>query len=148
MRDTYGMGLVGYGRISTSDQNTTAQRDALTAAGCERIFLDIASGKLARRPKLDAALDFLRPGDTLVITKLDRLGRSVRNLVDLSATLAAREVDLRVLAPGIDMSTTRQADIPHSQCHRRVERDLISGRTRDGLSAARARGRKGDAEPR
>jgi DNA invertase Pin-like site-specific DNA recombinase len=99
--------LVGYGRISTSDQNTDAQRDALTAAGCERIFLDTASGKLARRPKLDAALDFLRPGDTLVITKLDRLGRSVRNLVELSATLAKREVDLRVLNQG--MTPARRA---------------------------------------
>lgn len=143
------MSLVGYGRISTSDQNTDAQRDALTTAGCERIFLDTASGKLARRPKLDDALDFLRPGDTLVITKLDRLGRSVRNLVDLSATLSERRVDLRVLDQGIDTST------PGDKLTFRIlgaiaefERDLISERTRDGLNAARARGRKGGRRPK
>ncbi len=99
------MSLVGYGRISTSGQNTDAQRDVLTDAGYARIFLDTASGKLTRRPKLDAALDFLRPGDTLVITKLDRLGRSVRNLVELAAVLAQRGIDLRVLDQGIDTST-------------------------------------------
>jgi DNA invertase Pin-like site-specific DNA recombinase len=147
--DILGMSSVGYGRISTSDQNTDAQRDALTAAGCERIFLDTASGKLARRPKLDAALDFLRPGDTLVITKLDRLGRSVRNLVDLSATLAERRVDLRVLHQGIDTSTPGGKLTFHILgAIAEFERDLISERTRDGLDAARARGRKGGRRPK
>jgi DNA invertase Pin-like site-specific DNA recombinase len=149
LRDTEGMSLVGYGRISTSDQNTDAQRDALTAAGCERIFLDTASGKLARRPKLDAALDFLRPGDTLVITKLDRLGRSVRNLVDLSATLAERGVDLRVLHQGIDTTTPGGKLTFHILgAIAEFERDLISERTRDGLDAARGRGRKGGRRPK
>ena len=143
------MSLVGYGRISTNDQNVDAQRDALTAAGCERIFLDTASGKLARRPKLDAVLDFLRPGDTLVITKLDRLGRSVRNLIDLSATLAERGVDLRVLNQGIDTSTPGGKLTFHILgAIAEFERDLISERTRDGLEAARARGRKGGRRPK
>jgi DNA invertase Pin-like site-specific DNA recombinase len=147
--DTLGMSSVGYGRISTSDQNSDAQRDALTAAGCERIFLDTASGKLARRPKLDAALDFLRPGDTLVITRLDRLGRSVRNLVDLSATLGERRVDLRVLHQGIDTSTPGGKLTFHILgAIAEFERDLISERTRDGLNAARARGRKGGRRPK
>lgn len=149
LRDISGMSLVGYGRISTSDQNTDAQRDALMATGCERIFLDTASGKLARRPKLDAALDFLRPGDTLVITKLDRLGRSVRNLVDLAAALAARRVDLRVLDQGIDTSTPGGKLTFHILgAIAEFERDLISERTRDGLNAARARGRKGGRRPK
>ena len=79
------MGLIGYARISTTDQNPEAQTDALTAAGCERTFVDHGvSGKLAKRPKLDAVMDYVRAGDVLVITKLDRLGRSVKNLIELA----------------------------------------------------------------
>lgn len=142
------MALIGYARVSTADQNLDPQTDALTAAGCEKIFTDKASGKLARRAELDAALAYLRPGDILVITKLDRLGRSLRNLLDLSATLAKQDVGLRVLAQGIDTTT------PGGRLYFSIigaiaefERDLISERTHDGLAAARARGRKGGRPP-
>ncbi len=97
---------IGYGRVSTRDQNPDAQHDALTAADCEQTFTDKASGKLARRPELDKALLVAcRRGDQLVITKLDRLGRSLEHLIDLSAELQKRGVDLVVLDQGIDTST-------------------------------------------
>ena len=93
------MTLIGYARVSTREQNADGQLDVLTRAEVDRnhIYVDKASGKLARRPQLDAALAYLRAGDVLVITKLDRLGRSVRNLIDLADTLHEREVGLRVL---------------------------------------------------
>jgi hypothetical protein len=97
---------IGYGRVSTRDQHPEAQHDALEAAGCERIFIDHASGKLATRPELDKALLVAeRAGDQLVVTKLDRLGRSLEHLIELSALLQARGVDLVVLDQGIDTST-------------------------------------------
>ena len=97
---------VGYGRVSTRDQNPDAQRDALTAAGCEEVFIDKASGKLSRRPELERALlSATRTGDQLVITKLDRLGRSLEHLIELSRQLQDRGVDLVVLDQGIDTST-------------------------------------------
>jgi DNA invertase Pin-like site-specific DNA recombinase len=140
--------VIDYARVSTADQNTGGQHDALTAAGCERIFTDTASGKLARRPQLDAMLDYVRSGDIVVITKLDRFGRSVANLVELASVLAARGVDLRVLHQGIDTSTPAG----HLTFHvlaaiAEFERELISERTREGLVAARARGRKGGRRP-
>ena len=95
---------IGYGRVSTRDQNPDAQRDALAGVGCEQVFIDTASGKLARRPELDRALLVARAGDTLV-TKLDRLGRSLEHLINLSKDLQARAVDLVVLGQGIDTST-------------------------------------------
>ncbi len=97
---------IGYGRVSTRDQNPDAQRDALTAAGCETVFIDKASGKLARRPELDKALlSAARAGDQLVVTKLDRLGRSLEHLIALSNQLQERRVDLVVIDQGIDTST-------------------------------------------
>ena len=139
---------MGYARISTAGQNTDAQHDALTAAGCERIFTDMASGKLARRPRLDALLDYVRPGDVVVVTKLDRLGRSLRDLLDLTATLAARGVDLRVLHQGIDTTgPTGKLTFAILGAVAEFERDLISERTHEGLVAARARGRKGGRRP-
>ena len=96
---------IGYGRVSTRDQNPDAQRDALTAAGCDQIFVDKASGKLARRPGLDKALlSASRAGDQLVVTKLDRLGRSLEHLIALSKDLQEHQVDLVVLDQGIDTS--------------------------------------------
>ncbi len=89
---------IGYGRVSTRDQNPDAQRDALQAAGCDQIFIDKASGKLARRPELDKVLLCAnRAGDQLVATKLDRLGRSLEHLIELSKVLQTRGVDLLVL---------------------------------------------------
>jgi DNA invertase Pin-like site-specific DNA recombinase len=138
------MSIVGYARVSTVEQNADGQLDALTAAGCERVFTDRASGKLARRPQLDAMLDYVRSGDVVVITKLDRLGRSVANLVELMAHLERRGVDLRVLRQGIDTSTPAGKLTFHIFAGiAEFERELISERTREGLAAARARGRKG-----
>jgi DNA invertase Pin-like site-specific DNA recombinase len=135
---------VGYGRVSTVDQNLDAERDALAAAGCDHVLIDKPSGKLARRPELDKALLVAREGDQLVITKLDRLGRSLENLIALSGDLQARGVDLVVLDQGIDTSTALGRmffQILGSIAE--FEHALMSERTRDGLAAARARGRTG-----
>lgn len=142
------MSTLGYARISTTDQTADGQHDALTAAGCDRVFSDVASGKLARRPKLDALLEYARPGDVIVITKLDRLGRSVAHLVELAGVLQSRGIDLRVLHQGIDTATPGGRLTFHILASiAEFERDLISERTRDGLAAARARGRKGGRRP-
>lgn len=135
---------IGYGRVSSQEQHPEAQEDALLLAGCEKVFIDKASGKLASRPELDKALLMLREGDSLVITKLDRLGRSLKNLITLSEELKERGVALVVLDQGIDTST------PIGRMFYQIlgavaefERELIVERTHDGLAAARARGRVG-----
>nr|WP_238441490.1 recombinase family protein [Frankia nepalensis] len=116
---------VGYGRVSTRDQHPEAQHDALQAAGCDEIFIDKASGKFARRPELDKALlSANRTGDQLVITKLDRLGRSLEHLLELSADLQARSVALVVLDQGIDTST------PSAGCSSRSSARSPSSSTR------------------
>jgi len=135
---------IGYGRVSTGDQNPDAQRDALAAAGCEQVFVDTASGKLTRRPELDQALLVARAGDQLVVTKLDRLGRSLEHLIDLSNGLQARRVDLVVLDQGIDTSTAvGRMFFQILGAIAKFEHALMSERTMDGLAAARARGRTG-----
>ncbi|WP_405178682.1 recombinase family protein [Nocardia sp. NBC_01377] len=141
---------IGYGRVSTTDQNSDGQHDALTAAGCEQIFLDKASGKLAARPELDKALLVAtRPGDQLVVTKLDRLGRTLEHLIDLAADLAERKVDLVVLDQGIDTSTAvGRMFFQILGAIAEFEHALMSERTRDGLAAARARGRTGGQKPK
>jgi DNA invertase Pin-like site-specific DNA recombinase len=135
---------IGYGRVSTRDQNPDAQEDALKAAECDQIFVDKASGKLASRPELDKALIAAREGDEFVITKLDRLGRSLKNLMELSEQLDQKGVNLVVLGQGIDTST------PAGRMFFQIlgaiaefERAPIVDRTNDGLAAARARGRVG-----
>jgi len=138
------VGLIGYARVSTRDQHPEAQLDALSSAGCDRVFTDQASGTLARRPALDEALSYLRAGDTLVVTKLDRLGRSVRNLKQVADDLQARDVGLRALSQGIDTATPGGRLFFHMLAAiAEFEHDLIVERTVDGLAAARARGRKG-----
>lgn len=139
------MTLIGYARVSTDGQNLDAQLDALHAAGCERVFVDKVSGKLASRPEWDACLAYgLREGDVLVATKLDRIGRSVKNLIEVAETLAARKVDLKILMQGIDTSTSAGKMMFHMLAAiAEFERDLISERTREGLAAARARGKQG-----
>ncbi len=141
---------IGYGRVSTRDQHPEAQQDALLAAGCEQVFFDTASGKLARRPELDKALlSANRAGDQLVVTKLDRLGRSLENLIDLSKTLQERGVDLVVLDQGIDTSTAiGRMFFQIIGSIAEFEHALMSERTRDGLAAARARGRTGGQKPK
>jgi DNA invertase Pin-like site-specific DNA recombinase len=141
---------VGYGRVSTRDQHPEAQHDALNAAGCEQIFIDKASGKLARRPELDKALLAAnRSGDQLVITKLDRLGRSLEHLLVLSKLLQDRGVDLVVLDQGIDTSTAvGRMFFQILGAIAEFEHALMSERTMDGLAAARARGRTGGQKPK
>ena len=97
--------LIGYARVSTQEQNTSLQRDALHAAGCERLFEEKASGAQRDRPQLKAALDYMREGDTLVVWKLDRLARSLRQLIDTVEELNSREIGLRSLTESIDTTT-------------------------------------------
>ncbi|MGH3921405.1 MAG: recombinase family protein [Pseudonocardiaceae bacterium] len=141
---------IGYGRVSTRDQHPEAQHDALTAAGCDQIFIDKASGKLARRPELDKALlSANRAGDQVVVTKLDRLGRSLEHLIELSKLLQARKVDLVVLDQGIDTSTAiGRLFFSIIGAIAEFEHALMSERTMDGLAAARARGRTGGQKPK
>jgi len=141
---------IGYGRISTRDQHPEAQHDALSAAGCEQIFIETASGKLARRPQLEKALlSANRAGDQLVVTKLDRLGRSLEHLIELSRQLQVREVDLVVLDQGIDTSTAvGRMFFQILGAIAEFEHALMSERTMDGLAAARARGRTGGQKPK
>jgi DNA invertase Pin-like site-specific DNA recombinase len=144
--------LIGYARVSTADQNPDHQIDALTRAGvdAENIYLDRASGAKASRPELDRALASAnRRGDQLVITRLDRLGRSVLHLVTLGAALQERGVGLRVLEQGIDTSTAEgRAMFGMLSVLAELQRELIAANTRDGLAAARARGRKGGRRPK
>lgn len=138
------MAFIGYARVSTRDQNPTSQTDALEAAGCDKIFTEHASGTLAERPTLTQALEYLREGDTLVVTKLDRLGRSVRHLKSVADDLEQRGVGLKALSQGIDTSTPGGRLFFHVLAAiAEFEHDLIVERTKDGLAAARARGRKG-----
>jgi DNA invertase Pin-like site-specific DNA recombinase len=136
---------IGYARVSTNDQHPEAQAERLTAAGCERIFTDKGiSGKLARRPQWDALLGQLRAGDVLVCVRLDRIGRSVRHLLDVVTDLGKRGVDLLVLDQAIDTTTPAgRMTFTILAAVAEFERDLIVERTRDGLAAARARGRVG-----
>lgn len=135
---------IGYGRVSTRDQNPEAQEDALKAANCDRVFVDKASGKLASRPELDKALIAAREGDQFVITKLDRLGRSLKNLIDLSDRLREQKVDLVVIDQGINTSThTGRMFFQILGAIAEFEHAMMVERTHDGLAAARARGRVG-----
>lgn len=143
--------LLGYARVSTADQNPDHQIDALTRAGVDRehIYIDTASGAKASRPQLDELLRTLRDGDTLSISRLDRLGRSVLHLVTLGAELRERGVGLRVLEQGIDTSTAEgRAMFGMLSVLAELQRELIVANTRDGLAAARARGRKGGRRPK
>src|SRR5512142_228788 len=137
--------LVGYARVSTADQTLGLQRDALTQAGCERLFTDTASDTRTDRPGLDEALDFLRPGDTLVVWRLDRLGRSLRHLIDTVSLLQERGIGLKSLQEQIDTTTSGgKLVFPVFGALAEVKRDVIRERTQAGLLAARARGRLGD----
>lgn len=135
---------IGYARVSTRDQNADGQLDALAAAGCERVFVDKASGKLARRPEWDRCLDLLRRGDELVVTRLDRMGRSVRHPINVVADFGERGVELVVLDQGLDTTTPGGRLLFHVlAAMSEFVGDLISENTLDGLAAARARGRVG-----
>ena len=146
------MGRIGYVRVSTNDQHPEAQSLRLMAAGCEpeHIYTDSGvSGKLASRPQWDACLKALRHGDTLVTVKLDRIGRSLKNLIEVTRALQERGIDLVVLDQNLDTSTATGKLIFHVLgAIAEFERDLIRERTMDGLAAARARGRVGGAQPK
>ncbi len=136
--------LIGYARVSTSDQDASLQDDALKAAGCDKVFVDTATGTKASRPELDAMLAHLRAGDVVVVWKLDRLGRSVQNLVALVNELAEKGVGFRSITESIDTTTTGGKLVFHIfAAIVEFERDLIVERTTAGLKAARARGRVG-----
>jgi DNA invertase Pin-like site-specific DNA recombinase len=136
--------LVGYARVSTQDQNLDLQRDALSKVGCERFFEDVASGARADRDGLQEALEFLREGDVLVVWKLDRLGRSLKHLIEAVQALDARGVGFRSLQESIDTTTSGGRLIFHVfGALAEFERDLIRERTQAGLASARARGRMG-----
>jgi DNA invertase Pin-like site-specific DNA recombinase len=150
LRYISGMGhLLGYARVSTGDQDVALQRDALTAAGCYRVFVDTASGALDARPALAEVLDQLRPEDTLVVWRLDRLGRSIRHLIDFLSDLETRRVGFRSLTESIDTTSPGGRLVFHLfAALAQFERELIKERTNAGLAAARARGRHGGRPPR
>src|SRR6266540_4605642 len=136
--------MVGYARVSTLDQNPALQITALTNAGCVRIFTEKASGAQRDRPELAAALDYIRAGDTLVVWKLDRLARSMRQLIETVEDLHARGIELRSLTESIDTATPGGRLVFHIfGALAEFERAVIRERTSAGLQAARERGKKG-----
>jgi len=136
--------LIGYARVSTQDQNLELQRQALAVAGCAKVYEDAMSGLRADRPGLAKALDTLREGDTLVVWKLDRLGRTVKGLVELVESLQAQGVQFRSLTDAIDTSTPSGRFFFHVMASlAQMERELIAERTKAGLAAARKAGRVG-----
>jgi len=136
--------LIGYARVSTQDQNLDLQLEALIKAGCEKVFDDKISGSRAERPGLAKALEMLREGDTLVVWKLDRLGRSVKNLVDLIGELHTQSVQFKSLTDAIDTGTPSGRFFFHVMASlAEMERELTVERTRAGLEVARQLGRKG-----
>ena len=136
--------LVGYARVSTGEQKLDLQLDALKATGCKGWWSDTASGSLKERPELAKAIDYLRSGDTLVVWRLDRLGRSVRHLIDLVGELEKRGIGLRSLQEGIDTTTPGGRLVFHVfSALAQFEREIIIERSRAGVAAARARGRVG-----
>lgn len=138
--------LLGYARVSTDDQTTRLQLDALEAAGCERTFWESASGASTERPVLAEVLSHSREGDTLVVWRLDRLGRSLPHLIDTVQKLERTGVALKSLTEGIDTTTPNGRLV--FQALAQFERELMRERTMAGLAAARARGRKGGRPPK
>jgi len=140
--------LIGYARVSTLEQNLDLQRDALAAAGCEKVIVDQASGARASRPGLVTLKELLRAGDTLVVWRLDRLGRSLKDLIAWALYLEERGVALKSLAETIDTATPAGKLTFHLfGALAEFERNLIRERTAAGLAAARARGRLGGRPP-
>jgi DNA invertase Pin-like site-specific DNA recombinase len=139
---------IGYARVSTTDQDPSLQIDALKVAGCERIFVEHASGARIDRPELARALDYVRSGDALIVWKLDRLGRSLPHLIEVVRDLETRGVGFCSLTEGMDTTTPGGKLIFHIfGSLAEFERDLIRERTMAGLAAARARGRVGGRRP-
>jgi DNA invertase Pin-like site-specific DNA recombinase len=140
--------LIGYARVSTQEQNLRLQLDALNAAGCERLYTEMASGAQRDRPELKAALDYARDGDTLVVWKLDRLARSLKQLIETVEGLEQRKVGFRSLTEAIDTTTAGgRLVFQIFGALAEFERQVIRERTMAGLTAARARGRRGGRPP-
>ncbi len=138
------MAVVGYARVSTLEQDPALQHDALNAAGAVRVFTDYASGATGQRPELSACLDYVRGGDVLAVWRIDRLGRSVPDLVQIVNALAGRGVAFRSLTEAIDTTTAGGELVFHVfAAIAQMERRVIAERTRAGLQAAAARGRRG-----
>jgi len=136
--------IIGYARVSTTDQNLTLQKEELVSIGCEKIFEDYVSGSRENRPGLASALEVVRDGDTLVVWKLDRLGRSVKQLIELVDSLEKRGVHFRSITDSIDTSTPPGRFFFHVMASlAEMERDLIVERTRAGLAVAKKLGRTG-----
>lgn len=136
--------IIGYARVSKVDQNLQLQLDALTQAGCLKIFEEKISGKNRSRPELDAMLQMLRPGDRVVVWKLDRIGRSMKHLIELIEFFNAQDIEFVSLQENIDTSTPTGRMLFHIMAAlAQFEREMIQERTQAGLEAARARGRKG-----
>ena len=140
--------IIGYARVSTDDQHLELQLDALTKAGCERIYQEHASGKNTERPELNRMLEALREGDTVVVYKLDRISRSVQDLESLANRFREMGVEFASLSEQIDTSTSMGKFFFHvMSAISELERDIIVERTMAGLAAARARGRVGGRKP-
>ncbi len=145
----WNMQIIGYGRVSTGDQNADSQVDALKRAGADKVFIEKFTGTKLERPELTKVFEYLREGDQLVITKLDRLGRSTKDLLGLLERLNDLKVQLKVLDQNIDTSTPEgKFFFTIIGAVAEFERSLIVSRTRDGLAAARARGRVGGRKPK
>jgi len=142
--------LIGYARVSTAAQDPRMQLDALSAENCLKTYTDTATGTKADRPQWNACLADLRPGDTLVIWKIDRLGRNLRDLIDIVTTLAERPVGVKSLTNGIVDTTTAHGKLVFGMFALMAEYEaaLIKERTQAGLAAARARGRHGGRKPK
>ena len=139
---------IGYARVSTADQHFRMQEDALKSAGCEEIYTDVISGVKSQRPGLDKALSYAREGDTIVVWKLDRLGRSIQHLIQTITSLIDKKIGFKSLQENIDTSTSGGKLIFHIfSALAEFERDLIQERTQAGLKAARARGKMGGRPP-
>lgn len=140
---------IGYARVSTDDQNLDMQRDALKAAGCSVIYEETACGKGAVRPELEQCRKALRPGDTLVVWRLDRLGRSLTDLVQIVAELEQKGIGFESITERIETGSAAGKLVFHVfAALAEFERNLIRERTRAGLAAARARGRSGGRKPK
>lgn len=136
--------LIGYARVSTSDQTLNLQKDALEKIGCSQIFTDTISGSTTERQGLDAALAYVREGDTLVVWRLDRLGRSLKHLIETITNLNNRKIGFKSITENIDTTTSGGKLIFHIfGALAEFERDIIKERTQAGLTAARSRGRLG-----
>lgn len=136
--------IIGYARVSMHDQNLDLQQDALQKAGCEKIFVDQITGKSFNRPGLEQTRKILRSGDTLIVWRLDRLGRSLKQLIELVGNLEDREIGFKSLTESIDTTSPSGKLVFHIfGALAEFERNLCAERTKAGLAAARARGRLG-----